>query len=202
MFCGLKLQKVINMKQARVLNASELKRILAICAAGRYGQRNRLALLLSHYAGLRVGEIASLKWAQLLETHYSVKAGFYLKAEDTKAGEARAVHLNQLLQKEIQRFWLVQDEHRDLAQPVIISQRYAAFSANTLCQLFSRIYTSAGIDGATSHSGRRWFITKLAHSGVSAKVIMELAGHKNLSTTQRYIEVNEEMKQQAVALLK
>lgn len=189
------------MKQARVLNAIELKRVLAVCAVGRYGQRNRLALLLSHYAGLRVGEIASLKWAQLLEADQSVKTGFYLKPEDTKAGEARAVHLNQLLQKEILQFWLRQDKYRRLDQLDISSQRHAGFSANTLCQFFLRIYSDAGIDGAISHSGRRWFITKLANSGVSAKVIMELAGHKNLSTTQRYIEVNEEMKQQAVSLL-
>lgn len=191
----------MNMKQARVLNETELKRVLAVCSVGRYGQRNRLALLLSHYAGLRVGEIASLKWNQLLETDHKVKAGFYLKAEDTKAGEARAVHINQLLQKEIYLYWLSLDEYKCLSQPVILSQRYKAFNANTLCQLFTRLYLDAGIDGATSHSGRRWFITKLANSGVSAKVIMELAGHKNLSTTQRYIEVNEEMKQQAVALL-
>ncbi|MEF2554457.1 tyrosine-type recombinase/integrase [Aurantimonas sp. A2-1-M11] len=54
---------------------------------------------------------------------------------------------------------------------------------------------------STSHSGRRWFITRLAHSGVSAKVIMTLAGHKNLGTTQRYIDVNDEMMRAAVELL-
>ncbi|MEP2980665.1 MAG: site-specific integrase [Lentilitoribacter sp.] len=189
------------MKQARVLNDAELKRVLAVCAASRYGQRNRIAVLLSHYAGLRVGEIASLKWSQLLEADHSVKAGFYLDAADTKSGEARAVHINQLLQKETRRYWLSLDEFKCLNQPVILSQKYKAFSANTLCQLFTRIYDETGIDGATSHSGRRWFITKLANAGVSAKVIMELAGHKNLSTTQRYIEVNEEMKKQAVNLL-
>jgi integrase/recombinase XerD len=59
----------------------------------------------------------------------------------------------------------------------------------------------AGIDGASSHSGRRWFITKLAHRGVSPKVLMTLAGHKNLSTTQRYIEVNDEMMRAAIRLL-
>jgi len=67
--------------------------------------------------------------------------------------------------------------------------------------LFARLYALAGIDGASSHSGRRWFITRLAHSGVSAKVIMTLAGHRHLSTTQRYIEVNDEMMRAAVAIL-
>jgi integrase/recombinase XerD len=67
--------------------------------------------------------------------------------------------------------------------------------------MFGELYALAGIDGATSHSGRRWFITKLAHAGVSAKVIMTLVGHKHLSTTQRYIDVNDEMMRTAVEVL-
>jgi integrase/recombinase XerD len=41
-------------------------------------------------------------------------------------------------------------------------------------------------------------MTKLAHSGISSKVMMELAEHKHLSTTQRYIEMNDGMKRAAV----
>ena len=52
-----------------------------------------------------------------------------------------------------------------------------------------------------SHSGRRRFITQLAHSGVSAKVIMTLAGHRHVSATQRYIEVNDQMMKAAVEML-
>ncbi len=81
------------------------------------------------------------------------------------------------------------------------TQKRTAFSANTLCQLFGELYRRAGIDGASSHSGRRNFITKLAHAGISPKVIMELAGHKHLGTTQRYIEVNDEMKRAAVEVV-
>jgi integrase/recombinase XerD len=41
----------------------------------------------------------------------------------------------------------------------------------------------------------------MAHSGVSPKVIMELAGHKQLTTTQRYIDVTDEQKRNAVEVL-
>jgi integrase/recombinase XerD len=80
------------------------------------------------------------------------------------------------------------------------TQKGTAFSTNTLCQLCSTLYKRAGITSGSSHSGRRSFITKLVHSGVSAKVIMTLAGHKHLSTTQRYIDVNDEMLRKAVEL--
>lgn len=84
--------------------------------------------------------------------------------------------------------------------PLIRSQKGKAFSANSLCQLFLRIYADADIEGASSHSGRRTFITNLAHKGVSAKVLMTLAGHSDLSTTQRYIDVNDKMLLEAVEL--
>jgi len=45
------------------------------------------------------------------------------------------------------------------------------------------------------------FITRLTHSGVSPKVIMTLAGHRDLTTTQRYIDVRDEMMKAAVDLL-
>jgi len=81
-----------------------------------------------------------------------------------------------------------------------LAKAWAVF-CYSLCQLFGRLYEAAGITGASSHSGRRWFITKLAHAGVSPKVIMTLAGHKSLATTQRYIDVNDELLARAVEVL-
>ena len=74
------------------------------------------------------------------------------------------------------------------------------FTANTLTQFFHYLYKRSGIDGASSHSGRRTFITNLATQGVGVRVLMSLAGHKNISTTQCYIDVNDDMKRKAVEL--
>ncbi len=49
------------MKQAKVLTDAELKRLLAVIANDRHSERNRLAVMLSFLAGLRVGEIAALR---------------------------------------------------------------------------------------------------------------------------------------------
>jgi integrase/recombinase XerD len=189
------------MKQAKVLDDAELKRVLAVAGQGKHAARNRIALLLSHYAGLRVGEIATLCWADLVGADGEMKQQFYLKPEHTKSNEARPVHVSKRLQRELATYknGLVRNVRN--ADPLILSQKRGPFSANSLCQLFGRLYNSAGIDGATSHSGRRWFITRLAHSGVSPKVIMTLAGHRSLATTQRYIDVNDDMMSKAVEVL-
>ena len=189
------------MKQAKVLTEAERKRLLAVIANERHAERNRLAIMLSFLAGLRVGEIAALRVGDMVDGEGRVRDQLRLNPSHTKGGVSRTVFLNKRLQREIRRYL---DSLPALPAPesaLLPSQKGGAFSANTLCQLFAELYRRAGIDGASSHSGRRGFITKLAHSGISAKVIMELAGHKHLGTTQRYIEVNDEMKRAAVEIL-
>lgn len=193
--------KVIFMKQAKVLDDAELKRVLAVAAQGKHAARNRMALLLSHYSGLRVGEIATLRWSDVVGPGGEIKQQFYLKPENTKSNEARPVHLGKRLQRELATYKSCLAQQFRLTDALILSQKRGGFSANSLCQLFGRLYAQAGIDGATSHSGRRWFITRLAHSGISPKVIMTLAGHRSLATTQRYIDVNDEMMARAVEVL-
>ena len=59
----------------------------------------------------------------------------------------------------------------------------------------------AGIDGASSHSGRRQFVTNLADEGTNARVVKALARHKHLGTTQRYIDINDNKLRTAVELI-
>jgi integrase/recombinase XerD len=189
------------LKQAKVLTDAELKRVLAVIAHGKHAQRNRLAVLLSHYAGLRVGEIAALTWGMLLDQKGDVVSSFHLLGEHTKTGETRTVHVSAKLARELVTYKSCLKEVPRSSTPVIASQKGGPFSANSLCQLIGRIYRDAGIVGASSHSGRRWFITRLAHSGISPKVIMTLAGHRSLATTQRYIDVNDELLAAAIQVL-
>lgn len=191
------------MKQAKVLTTSELKRVLAVIECGHHAKRNRVAILISHYAGLRVGEIAKLKIADVLSSEGTIAEQFPLSSAYTKGGISRTIFVNRKLNREIAQYlsWLQTRKRNAKNLPLIQSQKGGAFSANSLCQMFKKIYELAGIVGASSHSGRRHFITALAHSGVSSKVIMELAGHKHLTTTQRYIDVTDNMKASAVELI-
>ena len=189
------------MKQAKVINETEFKRLLAVIDASQHAERNRCAVMLSYFAGLRVGEIAALTIGDVFDAEGQLRDQILLKAAYTKGNHARTVFVSKRLEKELTRFHKSLGELPTTDKPLLATQKRTPFSANTLCQLFGQLYSKAGLDGATSHSGRRSFITKLAHSGVSAKVIMTLAGHKHLSTTQRYIEVNDEMMRQAVEVV-
>jgi integrase/recombinase XerD len=73
------------------------------------------------------------------------------------------------------------------------SQKGGAFSPNALQQLFSRIYQKdAGIEGATSHSGRRTFATNLLQGGANIKELQVLMGHSSINTTAIYVQEDPE----------
>lgn len=189
------------MAQAKTLNDTELKRALAVVAAGRNAERNRAMLLMSHWSGMRVGEIAALRVGDVLGANGEVKDEVRLRAEQTKGNHGRTVMIGDKLRKELAAY-VATLKNTDPERPLFYSQkRPDGFSANTLCQHFGVLYRKAGIEGATSHSGRRTFLTKLANKGVGVRVLMSLAGHRNIGTTQRYIDLNDEMKRSAINLI-
>jgi len=187
------------MRRAKVLSDQEIKRVLAVAAnSGQWSARNRCLFLLSLRAGLRAGEIASIRISDVLDQNGQVVDRLMLKSEQTKGQRGRIVFLSGKLRKEIEAY-LSRVLYRDTERALFVSQKgRRAFTAHGMVMLLKRIYQTAGVTGASSHSGRRSFITRLASKGIAARVLQELAGHKHLGTTQRYIDVNDDMLRKAV----
>ena len=190
-------------KQAKTLTQQELRRVLDYTATRKHSVRNRALLMTTHLRGMRVGEVASLRNSDVLDAEGNIRNEIRLSAEQTKGNEARVVFVSDKLRKELEQY--TRSMNKANINPVLkffYSQKRTSdgFTANTLTQFFHYLYKRAGIDGASSHSGRRTFITNLATKGVGVRVLMSLAGHKNISTTQAYIDVNDDMKRKAVEL--
>ena len=188
-------------KQAKTLTAEELRRVLDYIATRKHSVRNRTLVLTSFYSGCRVGELSSLTYADVVDDEGKVRDEIRLKAENTKTKEARVVFVNAKLKKQLQQYANVY-KPVDTKLKFFYSQKRNSngYNANTLTQFFHYLYKRAGLFGASSHSGRRTFITNLASKGVGVRVLMSLAGHRNISTTQAYIDVNDDMKRKAVEL--
>lgn len=165
-----------------------------------HAARNRLILLLTHWAGMRVGEVAGLLISDVIDEHKTVRPEIRLDRARTKRHHARSVFVNHKLRREIMSYYSTLT-NRDASAALFATQKRQGFSANTLCHTMRDIYHEAGFAGASSHSGRRSFITTLASKGVGVRVLASLAGHKSIATTQRYIDINDDMKRQAVELL-
>jgi integrase/recombinase XerD len=189
------------MPQAKTLTAKELRRVLDHVATRKHAARNRLILLMTHWAGMRVGEVAALMVADVMNGDGSVRAEIRLDASQTKGKHARVVYVSEKLQREIGVYLKRSTTTIDGSQPLFATQKREGFSANTLCQTINAIYRASGLEGATSHTGRRSYCTKLASMGTSIHVIAALAGHRNIQTTMRYLVASDDMKRAAVELL-
>ena len=189
-------------KQAKTLTQTELRRVLDYIATRKHSSRNRALLLTTYLSGMRVGEVSSLRFKDVVEAEGAIRNEIRLLAENTKTNEARTVFVNEKLKKELEAYAATYTP-KNINCKFFYSQKTDSdgFTANTLTQFFHYLYKRSGVDGASSHSGRRTFITNLANKGISVRVLASLAGHKSISTTQCYIDVNDDMKRKAVELV-
>jgi integrase len=81
-----------------------------------------------------------------------------------------------------------------LNDPLFVTQKGGAYSPNTLQEHMALMLRGwAGIEKASSHSGRRTLITDVIHKqNKSVKIAQKIAGHKQASTTILYEEPPEE----------
>ena len=188
------------MAQAKTLTQAEIDQVLRYISTRRYAKRDRALILTSFWSGMRVGEIAQLKMGDVVNDDGTIKSEIRLSAEQTKGKTARVVFIPQKLKEEILDY--LTTRHVTLSHiPLFHTDDRLGFTPNSLCQWFYWTYKRAGIHGASSHSGRRTFITSLANKGISVRVLASLAGHSSIAITQAYIDVNDDMKRNAVELI-
>ena len=189
-------------KQAKVLNNTEVRKVLDYVATRKHALRNRALVMVMFNTGMRVSEVASLRIRDVIDTEGNIKNEIRLLAENTKTNEARTVFVNEKLRRELQQYAKLFVNANPNCKFFYSQKRDSdGFTANTLTQHFHYLYKRVGLDGASSHSSRRTFITTLANKGIGVRVIMGLSGHKALSSVQCYIDCNSELMRNAVEMV-
>jgi len=189
--------------QAKVLGAGDVRRLIAHARRRRHGQRNVVIVLLSVKAGLRAGEIAGLDWCMLLRADGEIGNPIAISGAIAKNGRSRRVPLHQELASALKRLWRQQGYSAD--GPVVRSERGGHMRAGAVVNWFSAAYAELGLEGCSSHSGRRTFITRAARllprAGGSLRDVQLLAGHASLVTTQGYIDGDSDAQRRLVRLI-
>lgn len=198
-------------KQAKILSKAQIQALLHHVSSKRLPERNRVIVLLSTRAGLRAKEIANLKWANVTGSDGSVGDLIHVTDDVAKGKSGRVIPINKHLRSalvSLHSIHLVQSAQRPprlLSSYVIESERSSRTSAQVIVNTMSRWFSELGFEGASSHSGRRTFITnaakKVFEAGGSLRDVQQLAGHKSLAMTQRYIEGDSEAKRRLVDLI-
>jgi integrase/recombinase XerC len=193
-------------KQARIVSPTQERAIVGYLDTTRYPRRDRVMFLLSMKAGLRAKEIASLTWAMVTDAAGQIGEAIHLqnRASKGKTG-GRTIPMHPKVYAALVALQTWRGDAAGPDRPVIFSERGGGLSPVTVCLWFHRLYTSLKMDGCSSHSGRRTFITcaarKVSQVGGSPRDVQELAGHTSLAMTRRYIEGDTEAKRKLVALL-
>ena len=193
-------------KQAKILTEAQIAKVLNnLGKRSRYAVRDRAMFLLSIKAGLRAKEIANLKWSMVTDAEGGLLDVMALPNKASKgAGGGRSIPMNRDLRTALVELAACIDD-RQGDDPVIASERGGPMNAGAVTMWFWRVYRGLGFKGASSHSGRRTFITraakKVVEAGGSLRDVQQLAGHSSLSTTQRYIEGDSEAKRKLVDLI-
>jgi integrase/recombinase XerC len=194
-------------KQAKVLTERNIISVLAhVDAVSRYPLRDRTTVLLSTKAGLRAVEISRVTWGMVLDGDGLVGECLELPNRATKGRTGgRSIPLHPELKLALTQLQVAPGVNSDHDAPVIFSERGIAQTAGSITVFFYRLYKDLGIKGASSHSGRRTFVTQLARKcstvGGSLKDVQRLAGHARLNTTERYIDASEEAQRRMISLI-
>ena len=182
-------------KRAKVLTDHELDTLMEYVAGGRHPQRDQAILALSYKAGLRANEIAGLRRTDTMTPNGEMSHEIFIGAHISKNNRERVIPMHPIVKDALVNLYAVQPESESIAYSPY--GRTDAMTPNALTVMLHRLYDSAKLEGCSSHSGRRTFITKTPRSanlvGCSLKDVQSLAGHADLRTTERYIELSDQV---------
>ncbi len=147
--------------------------------------RDRLIVLLSVKAGLRAAEIANLTWEMVFTPSAEIGPAIELNDRAAKKSGGRLIPIHPELRDALTNL----RRQTEATGPIIRSQRGGPMTPVSIVNWFAKAYRAIGLQGCSSHSGRRTFITRAArlvhNAGASLRDVQLLAGHRSIQTTQR-----------------
>ena len=188
-------------RQAKIVSPTTLRRMLAYARRTRQPKRDAVIVLLSVKAGLRACEIAGLQWSMVMTDDGKISDVVDIRNAIAKRGSGRRIPMHPSLQRALAELWRVRtsDTH------IVASNRGGAMRANSIVNWFVAMFAELKLEGCSSHSGRRTFITAAARNvhraGGSLRDVQLLAGHQSIDTTQRYIDGDAIAQRKLITLL-
>lgn len=199
------------MTQAKVLTQDEIDSVLRYLGKKQHAMRNQAMFLLTHGCGVRIKELVSIRICDVMDRNGHINQEIYLNRNQTKGDKGRTVYLSVKMREVIRNYLcerfglqnLLAVTMTDTSRALFANQKNPdrGFSPSTGCQMFHYWYKDCNIVHGSSHSGRRSFITNLANKGVAIHVLKELAGHRSIVVTEKYIAKNPAVLHASVNML-
>ena len=184
------------MKGTRPLDNTEIRLVWA-CFDGTFAARNRGLFMLGVSTGGRISELLSLRIGDVYQNGTAVTDLLFDKSV-VKGGEtSRAVPVNVDGRHAIEDLirWH-REKYKTIGptRPLFPSRNKrgaVAMNRQTAHEMLKKAFQDAGLNGKlATHSLRKFFAQRVYEESGDIYLVQELLGHRNVSTTQKYIGVN------------
>jgi site-specific recombinase XerD len=172
--------------KAPILNRAQWQQVEEHVQAMKRPSHYRLLVLLVRQCGLRPIELANLQsqWFAVDDT-LTIPLGY------SKGNATRTICVSPEIMNALETHMAGRTGR------VFINQDGDAFNAHQMSASVRRLMGMAGVK-ASAYSGRRGLATRLVDEGVNIRIIQEVLGHADLSTTAKYCEVTPSMMRRAM----
>ncbi|WP_437279327.1 tyrosine-type recombinase/integrase [Sorangium sp. So ce375] len=197
--CDLKAARGERLPAGRALEHAELVALLGACdRRTRAGARNAALVSLLYGCGLRRAEVVGLD----CEDYVAGDASLKVRGKGGKERKAFIGGAAGALEA-----WLASRAHvahPALFLPIDRLDRIAArrLTDQAVLDILQRLAAVAGVERFSPHDVRRTFITQLLDRGADPITVQRMAGHAQVTTTQKYDRRGEDVQRRAAELLR
>ena len=172
------------------LNYSDLEELINASGEGEYGERNRLVVEMLYATGVRVSELVNVKLSdvdfneKMIRIHgKGNKERFVFYGEYCE--EALSKYINGLRRK------LIVKNDTDF---LFLNKYGGKISDRSIRSIIDTVIKKTSVKmNVHPHTLRHTFATHLLTQGIDLKSVQFLLGHENLSSTEIYTHVTDEM---------
>lgn len=166
-----------------ILSLDEVKNLLNSFK----NEKHRTIFYLIYSAGLRLGELLTLKVSDI------DSGRMMIRIRQSKGAKDRDIPLAKTCLEQLRRYYKVYKPTTYLIE----GQNGGQYSASSIRSLLKKAIKDCHINkNITAHSLRHTYATHLLENGTDIRVIQELLGHSSSKTTELYTQVSKVTKSQ------
>ena len=182
--------------QAETLKPQQFQQVIEhTLETSAYPLRDCAILQIGYRCGLRAMEIAKLNLSDLMDDKGKIREQVTLRKKTTKGHRGGTAYFNHPALLDALNAYLVLKRSTKAMQyeNVFVSRKSTPFSPSSMSRLVSTLYSSAGYERATNHSGRRSLASNLNKQNVSVYNVSKILRHSSITTTvNHYLSVDKD----------
>lgn len=172
------------------LNYSDLEEIIVESSEGDYGERNRLIVEMLYATGVRVSELVNIKISDIDFDECAIRI-------HGKGNKERFVYYGEYCEEALNKY--VNNLRRKLfdkngCEFLFLNRFGGKISDRSIRNIINKMLKNTSVKmNVHPHTLRHTFATHLLAQGLDLKSVQFLLGHENLSSTEIYTHVTDEM---------